>query len=47
MILSGELAQVTKVEVLDPLAIHVTWSEKRALSAEAVIFRDWLLTQGR
>ena len=43
---SGELRQVTAAEVADPLAIYVTWSDRRPLSPEAVIFRDWLLSQG-
>ena len=37
---------VTAAEVADPLAIYVTWSDRRPLSPEAVIFRDWLLSQG-
>ncbi|MDE3027126.1 MAG: LysR family transcriptional regulator [Paracoccaceae bacterium] len=41
----GELAQVTSTEVPDPLSIYVTWSERRLLSPEALIFRDWLLEQ--
>jgi DNA-binding transcriptional LysR family regulator len=43
---SGELQQVTSADVTDPLAIYVTWSDRRPLSREATIFRDWLLSQG-
>ncbi len=44
---AGELVQVTDAEVADPSAFYVTWSERRHLSPEAVLFRDWLLAQGR
>lgn len=47
LLASGELQQVTDAEIADPFAIYVTWRERRMLSAEAVIFRDWLVAQGR
>jgi len=46
LIARGELRQVTTAEIADPFAIHVTWSDRRPLSPEAVVFRDWLLAQG-
>lgn len=46
LIASGELRQVTSADVADPLAIYVTWSDRRPLSREATVFRDWLLAQG-
>lgn len=47
LIARGELQKVTQTELDDPNAFFVTWSERRALSPEAVILRDWLLAQGR
>ncbi|MBN8630654.1 MAG: LysR family transcriptional regulator [Rhodobacterales bacterium] len=44
LIARRELAQVTSVEIADPLAIHVAWSASRPLRPEAVVFRDWLLS---
>lgn len=46
LIAAGELVQVTDAEVADPSAFYVTWSDRRRLSPEAVLFRDWLLAQG-
>lgn len=46
LIARGELRQVTTAEIADPFAIHVTWSDRRPLSPEALVFRDWLLSQG-
>ena len=39
------LVQVTGAEIAAPQAFYVTWSSKRPLSGEAVILRDWLLSQ--
>lgn len=47
LIAKGELVQVTDAKVFDPLAIYVTWSDRRPLSPEATIFRDWLLAEGK
>jgi len=44
---SGALVRVTDTEIPDPNAFYVTWSDRRELSAEAVILRDWLLAQAR
>lgn len=42
---SGALVRITETEIADPNAFYVTWSDRRELSAEAVILRDWLLAQ--
>lgn len=47
LLASGELRQVTEAEVADPNAFYVTWPDRRPLTPEAVILRDWLLAQGR
>lgn len=47
LIAKGELVQVTDAKVFDPLAIYITWSDRRPLSREAEVFRDWLLDQGK
>lgn len=46
LIAQGALQKVTETEIADPNAFYVTWSDRRALSPEAVILRDWLLAQG-
>lgn len=44
---SGELERVTDADVADPNAFYVTWSDRRPLSPEAVVLRNWLIAQGR
>ena len=46
LIESGDLRQVTETQISDPNAFFVTWSDRRNLSAETVVLRDWLLAQG-
>ncbi|NEY91980.1 LysR substrate-binding domain-containing protein [Tabrizicola oligotrophica] len=46
LIARGELQKVTQTEIDDPNAFYVTWNDRRTLSAEATILRDWLLAQG-
>ncbi len=40
-----KLAQVTDAMLPAPHSFYVTWSLRRPLSPEAVILRDWLMTQ--
>lgn len=41
---SGDLVQITDVEIPAPRSYFVTWSARRPLSHQAAILRDWLLT---
>lgn len=45
LLASGELVQVTGTRVEDPNAFFVTWSDRRPLSREAMVLRDWLIAQ--
>ncbi len=47
LLAEGALRQVTATEIPDPNAFFVTWSDRRPLSDEATILRDWLLLQAR
>jgi len=42
---SGELVRIGDTEIRDTNSFFVTWSDRRPLSPEAVVFRDWLIAQ--
>lgn len=46
LIENGDLKQFTDTQISDPNAFFVTWRDRRNLSAETVVLRDWLLSQG-
>ena len=45
LIAEKALVQVTPAEMQAPFSFYVTWSNRRALSRDAEILRDWLLAQ--
>ncbi len=42
---SGALVRVSDAEMVSPWSYYVTWSNKKRLSSESQILRDWLLSQ--
>lgn len=47
LLASGELRKAIEAEVADPNAFYVTWSDRRPLSPEAIVLKEWLLTLRR
>ncbi|MDE2446688.1 MAG: LysR family transcriptional regulator [Alphaproteobacteria bacterium] len=43
LVKSGQLVRVTKAEMLAPQSYYITWGNRKPLTRQAEILRDWLL----